>query len=599
MMETSSFASAAEALTFYAKLYLKFPESPPLLARSLREKIAAQLHHQVCSGGAHNIVLTLSGRVFTCGDNSRGQLGRTSDELSQRTFAEVTLPDSLRNEFICSAAGGSGHTVVLTTSGRVFTCGRNDYGELGRTSDENTQRILAEMTQPDSLRSEAFRGVAAGTAHTVVLTTSGRIFTCGDNDYGQLGRTSNENTRCILAEMTPPNSLRGEAICAVNAGAFHTVVLTTSGRVFTCGHNDHGQLGRTSSAHTRCILAEMTPPYSLLSGEAICAVAAGSYHTVVLTTSGRVFTCGKNNFGQLGRTSNENTQRILTEVKASHVPSNDNVIAVAAGCFYTVLLTASGHVLTCGANSDGQLGRTSDELSQRTFAEIMLPDSLRNESICAVDASSSFSTVLTTSGRVLTCGTNSRGQLGRTSDALTKRILADVDSRAFTSENQALTSLKQRLLATPYHDITTINILVAKLLRVLNVNPTSVSREGPRITRNFLNAFRFYKPQHNHLYIPHIGFSSSLLKNGRLYLRGLTLEFNQQLLRTPADSNISIHVITTPTGAKQTFIRTTTPILDYRVETNLADTEVTHIRLELENTRQKIDLSICGLFYVG
>jgi len=49
--------------------------------------------------------------------------------------------------------------------------------------------------------------------------------------------------------VTPPPRLQGVGVRAVSAGGSHSVVLGGDGHVYTCGLNDHGQLGHSPTAN--------------------------------------------------------------------------------------------------------------------------------------------------------------------------------------------------------------------------------------------------------------------------------------------------------------------------------------------------------------
>jgi alpha-tubulin suppressor-like RCC1 family protein len=69
----------------------------------------------------------------------------------------------------------------------VFTWGRGEDGQLGvgDTSD------LHEPTFVDALRGVRVRQIACGSGHTVVLTTDGSVYTWGRGDDGRLGHGDN------------------------------------------------------------------------------------------------------------------------------------------------------------------------------------------------------------------------------------------------------------------------------------------------------------------------------------------------------------------------------------------------------------------------
>src|SRR5580704_7830840 len=80
------------------------------------------------------------------------------------------------------------------------------------------------------------------------------------------------------------------------------------------------------------------------------AVTAGI--SVAGTASRTVLAWGRNTTGQLG---DGTTTSASTPVRV-HLPAGTRVTQVRAGCAHTLALTAVGHVLAWGSDSDGQLG---------------------------------------------------------------------------------------------------------------------------------------------------------------------------------------------------------------------------------------------------
>jgi alpha-tubulin suppressor-like RCC1 family protein len=87
----------------------------------------------------------------------------------------------------------------------------------------------------------------------------------------------------------------------------------------------------------------------------VSAIASGGYHGLALTTTGHILAWGLNENGQLGcrRPCIIFADDLPVRMK---LPAGTKVTAVAAGFFHSLILTRAGHILACGANLDGQLG---------------------------------------------------------------------------------------------------------------------------------------------------------------------------------------------------------------------------------------------------
>ena len=182
----------------------------------------------------------------------------------------------------------------------------DDSFAYGRDMFEPVQPYHQEMSQGFTGNQLAFNAVSAGQHHSLALRATGDLWTWGDNEYGQLGLGPNATPTYVNNTTSPPVTsafadpqqvtLISDVI-GMAAGFHHTIVVTGDGRVWTWGRNNYGQLGLGSTDDA----AGGHPTPTVVTGLAdIVAVAAGDYYSMALERDGAVWAWGYNADGQVG-----------------------------------------------------------------------------------------------------------------------------------------------------------------------------------------------------------------------------------------------------------------------------------------------------------
>ncbi|KAM9220674.1 secretion-regulating guanine nucleotide exchange factor isoform 3-T3 [Dugong dugon] len=245
--------------------------------------------------------------LFAWGANSYGQLGLGHKE-------DVLLPQQL-NDFcepgcVKRITGGGGHSAVVTDGGRLFVCGLNKDGQLGLGHTEN----VLYFTPCTSLLGCPIQQVACGWDFTIILTEGGQVLSCGSNSFGQLG-VPHGPRRCVVPQVI--ELLREKVVCiaaglrhalaatglenskvrCVLAGSDHSASLTDAGELYVWGSNKHGQLA------TQAVFLPVPQKIEVhcFQNEKVTAIWSGWTHLVAQTETGKVFTWGRADYGQLGR----------------------------------------------------------------------------------------------------------------------------------------------------------------------------------------------------------------------------------------------------------------------------------------------------------
>ncbi|XP_067850556.1 probable E3 ubiquitin-protein ligase HERC3 [Heptranchias perlo] len=201
----------------------------PQLFKSLSETNIIQ----VACGNSHSLALSKDGRLFAWGQNTYGQLGLGTEDLSQ---CNPQCVKSLTGVPVAQITAGGEHSFAMSLSGTVFGWGRNNHGQLGLndTEDKHNPNYVKLLECKKTIH------VSCGEEHTAVLTKDGLVFTFGAGSYGQLGHnsTKDEIKPRFVAE------LFGNKVSQIACGSYHTLVfVASSGKIYSFGRGEKGQLG--------------------------------------------------------------------------------------------------------------------------------------------------------------------------------------------------------------------------------------------------------------------------------------------------------------------------------------------------------------------
>eukprot|EP00536_Pseudo-nitzschia_multiseries_P017830 jgi/Psemu1/264537/estExt_Genewise1Plus.C_18540006 len=326
--------------------------------------------------------------LFTWGRGEDGQLGLgdTSDQ------DEPEYVDALRGVGIRQIACGSGHTVVLSTEGEVYTWGRGDDGRLGH--GDNGWKYVPRITR--SLERQVVTQVTCGSYHTAAVAGNGDLYTWGGGMYGKLGH-GNE-----AGHSTPKrvDALKGLTVSQIACGSRHTAIVTSSGAIYTWGDKENGVVGHgDTEGH------QYTPKLiQRLAEKRIVQLSACGFHTGCLTADGELFTWGEGKFGRLGHGVERNCY--VPRLVETLVEKNPRQLS--CGGFHTAVVTEDGRLYTFGGGEHGQLGHNN----RFNKVKPTLVQALAGVFVSQIACGWSHSVALTNKGKIFTWGNGDHGKLG-------------------------------------------------------------------------------------------------------------------------------------------------------------------------------------------
>ncbi len=364
-------------------------------ARALVAVLAACLLG-VLAGAPCALASTSNLQVLGFGENLWGQLGDGTYAQSCPTPTVADLPGLEGTPTEVAVAWD--HSIVLTSGGQVYTIGASALGGGNRYDEFWTAKAI---TLPGATAAPV--QVAAGADASFVITASGQLYAFGEDRSGQLGNGSEEEEQVVVPELISLPGIVGKPV-QVAAGREFTLVLTSGGQLYTFGSDVEGQLGDGGST------SRATPEAIALPGATgpPVQIAAGAYHSLVLTETGQLYAFGDNDRGQLGNDlqRNERTPQLVTLPGATGLPAQ-----IAAGWEHSLVATTTGQLYTFGNDEAGQLGNgESDNDVHAVPQEVTLPG--QEGSITQIAAGREDSLVVTSSGQLYTFGGDQYGQLG-------------------------------------------------------------------------------------------------------------------------------------------------------------------------------------------
>ncbi|KAK4772652.1 hypothetical protein SAY86_014427 [Trapa natans] len=236
---------------------------------------------QIACGDSHCLAVTMEGEVQSWGRNQNGQLGLG-------TVEDSLLPQKMhafKGVRIKMVAAGAEHTAAVTEDGELYGWGWGRYGNLG-LGDRN-DRLLPEKVNVV----EKMVMVACGWRHTISVSASGELYTFGWSKYGQLGHGDFED------HLVPHKleSLSSSFINQISGGWRHTMALSSDGKLYGWGWNKFGQVG-VGDYIDHCSPIQVKFPQS----QKVVQVSCGWRHTLAVTERNNVFSWGRGTNGQLG-----------------------------------------------------------------------------------------------------------------------------------------------------------------------------------------------------------------------------------------------------------------------------------------------------------
>lgn len=310
---------------------------------------------QIYAGGGHSGLLTDYGSLYLWGWSDDGQCGEYGAANQKESISPMPNTKPFADIAVEAAALGFSHTLIIEKDTRhLFAFGSNERGQV----DGSPSKSVPRPVTPDFLKDEPVLAIAAGLFHSAAITDKGELVTFGCGKFGQSLSSTKNDSQAWVGRWKPDD---GVPLVGVACGRRHTIVVDKSGRIWTFGENKYGQLGRS-------IEGKKDPSPGLVDSSELgfpqgsdVHVDCGWSHSLayVQLENGGLQICGwgRNDKGQLGtgtpNLSELSPKRLFTEKKLS---------SVACGSEFCIAIEQeSNQILGCGWNEHGNIATRSQD----------------------------------------------------------------------------------------------------------------------------------------------------------------------------------------------------------------------------------------------
>ena len=225
--------------------------------------------------------------------------------------------------FIFYAEGGS-FTLVLSASGKVYSCGYNEDRQCGVAAQGDSIKKLVEVV-------DDIKDISCGESHSLCLKNDGGLFVFGLNTYQQLGFVTPDRSICVENEFFKSEGIRLQQI---EAGGWHNIVMDDEGICWGFGWSEYAQLGEMGKAYIGPKKLEVTVKEKV---ERICC---GPWHSVLLMKDNEVWTCGYNGHNECSIAISKDTVSPLYHLKRKEIGVDDDcrIAGVVTGYQSTLIV---------------------------------------------------------------------------------------------------------------------------------------------------------------------------------------------------------------------------------------------------------------------
>ena len=186
----------------------------------------------------YNCFVDNGGKVYTWGDNNYGKLGNGTNENSYEPICISDIEESELKDRNIQEISIKEDTIIAKDETKEILV-------WGRFTENEDIKFPTPATISDTSKIVDICIDTYDYDNAILLDSNGKVYTYGDNDYGQLGDGTNNDSYYvpICISDIEGNELKGKKIDYIYIYRNSVIVKDEQGKLYTWGYNYGGRLG--------------------------------------------------------------------------------------------------------------------------------------------------------------------------------------------------------------------------------------------------------------------------------------------------------------------------------------------------------------------
>jgi len=374
------------------------------------------------TGGGFIIGLTSEGKLYSWGSNNYGQLG-IGNFINKNTPTQIGLEQDWKTFEV-----GNANVIAIKNNGTLWTWGSGE--SIGHGS-------LTNKSVPTQVGIENdWKDVFAGDFNVYAIKNNGTLWATGRNAYSSLGNGNSIIQYNFIQIGTDSDWAK------ISGGNVFTLGIKTNGSLWSWGSDSIGQLGNGSGS-----FSDVSTP-TQISNLVWFFISAGSDYALATRNNGTLWAWGKNSNGQLGINST------TSQSSPIQVGTDTDWVRISAGSQHSTATKVSGQLFVWGRNLYSALGLSYDENALGNV-NVPYPLNLTND-WSKINNGSFNSTGLKQNGSLYVWGRGSNGELGNNTNSYAQSIPLLVNCPSTLAIDQIQKSNNISIYPNPFKDLLTI-----------------------------------------------------------------------------------------------------------------------------------------------